>query len=43
VPLNSAGQWYVKFIHMTKVVGDTALDYESKWASITFELRTGHR
>lgn len=43
VPLKSAGQWYVKFIHMTKVAGDTAIDYESKWASLTFELRTGHR
>jgi uncharacterized GH25 family protein len=43
VPLRSAGQWYVKFIHMTKVAGDTAIDYESKWASLTFELRTGHR
>ncbi|MGH7710960.1 MAG: DUF4198 domain-containing protein [Gemmatimonadaceae bacterium] len=39
VPLRSAGQWYVKFIHMVKVAGDTAADYESKWASLTFEVR----
>ena len=43
VPLIGAGQWYVKFIHMTKVVGDTAADYESKWASLTFEVPKGHR
>ncbi|MGQ0538232.1 MAG: DUF4198 domain-containing protein [Gemmatimonadaceae bacterium] len=40
VPLRSAGHWYVKFIHMTKVIGDSAVDYESKWASLTFEVRT---
>lgn len=39
VPLSVAGQWYVKFIHMVKVPGDTAADYESKWASLTFEVR----
>ncbi len=39
VPLRSAGQWYVKFIHMAKVPGDTTVDYESKWASLTFEVR----
>ena len=39
VPLTTAGQWYVKFIHMAKVPDDTAADYESKWASLTFEVR----
>ncbi len=39
VPLRTAGQWYIKFIHMAKVVGDTTVDYESKWASLTFEVR----
>lgn len=39
VPLTAAGQWYVKFIHMAKLPGDTAADYESKWASLTFEVR----
>lgn len=38
IPLRAAGQWYVKFIHMTKVADDT-VDYESKWASLTFEVR----
>lgn len=29
------GKWYLKFIHMVKVARDT-VDYESKWATITF-------
>lgn len=36
--LESAGKWYVKFIHMEPVAGDS-VDYESKWATLTFELR----
>jgi uncharacterized GH25 family protein len=39
LPLRAAGHWYVKFIHMAKVPGDTAADYESKWASLTFQVR----
>ena len=39
VPLASRGQWYVKFIHMTRAQGDTTIDYESKWATLTFEVR----
>jgi uncharacterized GH25 family protein len=38
IPIRGAGQWYVKFIHMAKAAGDT-VDYESKWASLTFEVR----
>ena len=38
VRLSSAGAWYVKFIHMSRVSADT-VDYESKWASLTFEIR----
>ena len=34
----SAGKWYVKFIHMEPVSHDS-VDYESKWATLTFELR----
>jgi uncharacterized GH25 family protein len=37
IPLSSAGTWYVKFIHMARVTGD--VNYESKWASITFQVR----
>ncbi len=38
VPLAKAGRWYVKFIHMVPVA-DGRVDYESKWATITFEVR----
>jgi hypothetical protein len=29
----------VKFIRMVPVSADTAVDYESKWATLTFEIR----
>ena len=38
VTLTRAGRWYVKFINMTRVDAG-AVDYESKWASLTFEVR----
>ncbi|MBL0169653.1 MAG: DUF4198 domain-containing protein [Gemmatimonadaceae bacterium] len=38
VPLDRAGRWYVKFIHMVPVT-DGKVDYESKWATLTFEVR----
>jgi hypothetical protein len=38
IRLNRAGRWYVKFIHMEPVVSDS-VDYESKWATMTFEVR----
>jgi hypothetical protein len=39
IRLRSAGVWYVKFIHMARAAGDTAIDYESKWATLTFQIR----
>jgi uncharacterized GH25 family protein len=39
VPLRARGTWYVKFINMARPEGDTAVDYESKWATLTFQLR----
>lgn len=39
VRLAARGQWYVKFIHMVRLSGDPTADYESKWASLTFEVR----
>jgi len=36
--IGAAGKWYVKFIHMVPVQHDS-LDYESKWATLTFEVR----
>jgi uncharacterized GH25 family protein len=39
VPLRVRGTWYVKFINMARLEGDTAADYESKWATLTFQVR----
>ena len=36
--LVGAGKWYVKFIHMTKLA-DVNLNYESKWATLTFAVK----
>jgi hypothetical protein len=36
--MDRAGRWYVKFINMRKTDAE-GLDYESKWATITFEIR----
>jgi uncharacterized GH25 family protein len=36
--LSGAGKWYVKFIHMVPVSGDS-VNYESKWATLTFQVR----
>ena len=36
--LDAAGKWYVKFINMTKF-DDPNLNYESKWTTLTFEIR----
>ena len=38
IALRSRGTWYIKFISMAPVQGDT-VDYESKWATLTFEVR----
>lgn len=38
IRIGSRGVWYVKFIHMEKVAADT-VDYESKWATLTFGVR----
>jgi uncharacterized GH25 family protein len=38
IPLSGAGRWYVKFIHMTQV-NEPPVNYESRWATLTFELK----
>lgn len=38
VRLASRGQWYVKFISMVPFAGSEKIDYESKWATLTFEV-----
>lgn len=39
IPISSRGVWYVKFIRMQRAAADTAIDYESKWATLTFGVR----
>ena len=40
LPLNRAGRWLVKAVHMIAVpASDPAADWESFWASLTFEVR----
>lgn len=34
----AAGRWYIKFVHMVRAT-QPGLDYESKWATLTFEIR----
>ena len=36
--LDGSGKWYVKFINMAKL-GDLNLNYESKWTTLTFEIK----
>jgi uncharacterized GH25 family protein len=38
IPLSAPGEWYIKFIHMTRVANDS-VDYESRWATLTFAIR----
>jgi hypothetical protein len=38
IPLKGAGKWYVKFIQMAKL-DDPQINYESKWATLTFEVK----
>ncbi len=38
VTLDAAGKWYVKFVHMVRAT-QPGVDYESKWATLTFETR----
>jgi hypothetical protein len=36
--LTDAGKWFVKMIHM-EPISEAGLNYESKWATLTFEIR----
>lgn len=38
IPLATPGIWYIKFINMARVQGDS-VNYESKWATLTFQVR----
>jgi len=36
--LTAAGKWYVKMIHMAPSI-EPGINYESKWATLTFQVR----
>ena len=38
IALPASGRWYVRLIHMESIE-DPELDYESLWATLTFEIR----
>ena len=37
--IDQPGRWYLKFIHMARLEGSPDIDYESKWATLTFAVR----
>ena len=39
IPLSGTGRWYVRAIHMVETVSEPGVDYESNWATLTFEVR----
>jgi len=39
VPLDRTGTYYVKFISMTRIVGDPEANHASKWGSLTFGVK----
>ena len=39
IPLNGRGRWYVRTIHMAETTTEPDVDYESNWATLTFEVR----
>lgn len=40
--VDHAAKWYVTFIHMEKLASDPDADYESTWATLTFEVQKGN-
>ncbi len=41
IAVNASGTWYVKFIRMVRIPASAkdSVDYESKWATLTFAIR----
>jgi len=39
IPLSATGEWYIKFINMTRAAATDSVDYESKWATLTFAIK----
>ena len=38
IKIDGTGKWYVKFVNMTRI-SDPKVNYESRWATLTFEIR----
>ena len=39
IPISAAGRWYIRTIHMVETTDEPDVDYESNWATLTFEIR----
>ena len=39
IPLSAGGRWYVRTIHMVETNSEADVDYESNWATLTFQVR----
>ncbi len=39
IPISGGGRWYVRTIHMVETNSEPDVDYESNWATLTFEIR----
>ena len=39
IPLSHAGRWFIRTIHMVERPDRPDVDYESNWATLTFEIR----
>lgn len=39
IELSGGGRWYVRTIHMVETTSEADVDYESNWATLTFEIR----
>ena len=39
IPLSGKGRWYVRTIHMVETMDEADTDYESNWATLTFQVR----
>ena len=41
IPLVGGGRWYIRTIHMVETPSEADIDYESNWATLTFQIRGG--
>jgi uncharacterized GH25 family protein len=39
IPLGEPGRWFIRTIHMVETASEAEVDYESNWATLTFEIR----